>query len=109
MGECVPWIDALVKQARSLHKWSAGQSLLEGRAGLGERGRGGCRSPIEADSEIIRAAVLLDELDTANPSMEPRHIVVQVKTMNSLQTLSRVCSSRIMALHTGQINARRFG
>lgn len=69
---------------------------------------GGCRSPIEADSEIIRAAVLLDELDAANPSMEPRHIVVQVKTMNSLQTLSRVCSSRIMALHTGQINARRL-
>eukprot|EP00884_Botryococcus_braunii_P022121 jgi/Botrbrau1/8593/Bobra.0380s0014.1 len=65
------------------------------------------RSPIEADAEIIRAAILLDELDVGSPHHHARHIVVQVKTMNSLQTLSRVCSRRIMALHTSQINARR--
>ena len=80
---------------------------------------------MEADAEAIRAAILLDELETrlerppkgkgpmgggmAGPSVNPSEgrIIVEVKTLNALAVLQFSCSIRVMALHTGEMNARR--
>ena len=91
---------------------------------------------MEADAEAIRAAILLDELDTrvggslnplkasrsagggspgggsppsggAQPGGGGGRIIVEVKTLNALAVLQYSCSIRVMALHTGEMNARR--
>ncbi|KAK9845991.1 hypothetical protein WJX81_007900 [Elliptochloris bilobata] len=66
------------------------------------------RSPVEADAEAIRAAVLLDEIMQAVPEQSTARIVVEVKTVNALSVLQYSCSARTMALHTGELNARRL-
>ena len=37
------------------------------------------------------------------------HARAQVKTLNALAVLQYSCSIRVMALHTGEMNARRCG
>ena len=65
--------------------------------------------PVEADSETIRAAILLDELESSQPrqTINGGRIIVEVKTLNALSVLQFSCSVRVMALHTGEMNARR--
>lgn len=67
------------------------------------------RAPVEADSETIRAAILLDELESSQPQqgLNAGRIIVEVKTLNALSVLQFSCSVRVMALHTGEMNARR--
>ncbi|CAL8468748.1 g8288 [Coccomyxa elongata] len=65
------------------------------------------RSPVEADAEAIRSAILLDEMETPAASRGGR-IIVEVKTLNALAVLQYSCSVRVMALHTGEMNARRL-
>ena len=67
------------------------------------------RSPVEADAETIRAAILLDELEASQPqrTINGGRIIVEVKTLNALSVLQFSCSVRVMALHTGEMNARR--
>ena len=64
---------------------------------------------MEADSETIRAAILLDELESTQPqqALNGGRIIVEVKTLNALSVLQFSCSVRVMALHTGEMNARR--
>ncbi len=64
------------------------------------------RSPVEADAEAIRSAILLDEMEAPAASRGGR-IIVEVKTLNALAVLQYSCSVRVMALHTGEMNARR--
>ncbi len=66
-------------------------------------------SPVEADAESIRAAILLDELESSVPAGQGGggRIIVEVKTLNALAVLQYSCSIRVMALHTGEMNARR--
>ena len=55
-------------------------------------------------------AVLLDELDFPGFGVEdPRtgHIVVEVKTPDASELVSYSCSSRVLALPTGLMNAHR--
>ena len=63
---------------------------------------------MEADAEAIRAAILLDEMEAPAASRGGR-IIVEVKTLNALAVLQYSCSVRVMALHTGEMNARRRG
>ena len=65
---------------------------------------------MEADSETIRAAILLDELESSQPrqTINGGRIIVEVKTLNALSVLQFSCSVRVMALHTGEMNARRY-
>ncbi|BDA43260.1 probable ion channel POLLUX at N-terminal half [Coccomyxa sp. Obi] len=65
------------------------------------------RSPVEADAEAIRSAILLDEME-APGAMRGGRIIVEVKTLNALAVLQYSCSVRVMALHTGEMNARRL-
>lgn len=69
----------------------------------------GNSSPVEADAESIRAAILLDELESSVPVGQGGggRIIVEVKTLNALAVLQYSCSIRVMALHTGEMNARR--
>ncbi len=64
---------------------------------------------MEADAETIRAAILLDELEASQPqrTINGGRIIVEVKTLNALSVLQFSCSVRVMALHTGEMNARR--
>ena len=64
---------------------------------------------MEADSETIRAAILLDELESTQlqQALNGGRIIVEVKTLNALSVLQFSCSVRVMALHTGEMNARR--
>ena len=63
---------------------------------------------MEADSETIRAAILLDELESTQPqqALNGGRIIVEVKTLNALSVLQFSCSVLVMALHTGDMNAR---
>lgn len=61
---------------------------------------------MEADAEAIRSAILLDEMEAPAASRGGR-IIVEVKTLNALAVLQYSCSVRVMALHTGEMNARR--
>lgn len=62
---------------------------------------------MEADAEAIRAAILLDELEPPASTARGGRIIVEVKTLNALAVLQYSCSVRVMALHTGEMNARR--
>eukprot|EP00891_Asterochloris_glomerata_P004631 jgi/Astpho2/4631/Aster-x0209 len=69
------------------------------------------RPPLEADAQALRAAVLLDELDFPGFGVaDPRtgHIVVEVRTPNAVSLLKYSCSARVLALPSGQLNARRM-
>ncbi|KAK9808551.1 hypothetical protein WJX73_007473 [Symbiochloris irregularis] len=68
------------------------------------------RSPADADAEALRSAILLDELDFPGfGEPDPRgQIVVEIKSPNTLAMLHYACSSRITALQTGVLNARRM-
>ena len=59
----------------------------------------------------MRVAVLLDELDFPGFGIEdPRtgHIVVEVKTPDASELIKYSCSSRVLALPTGLMNAHRY-
>ena len=68
------------------------------------------RYPEEADAQMLRVGVLLDELDFPGAGVpDPRtgNIVVELKTANAMPLLRYSCSSRIISLPTAQLNARR--
>lgn len=57
-----------------------------------------------------RCAILLDELDDYRGLRKGRalgHIVVETRTANAVPLLRYSCSRRVIALPTGQLNARR--
>jgi hypothetical protein len=57
-----------------------------------------------------RCAILLDELDDYRGLRKGRalgHIVVETRTANAVPLLRYSCSKRVIALPTGQLNARR--
>ena len=59
-----------------------------------------------------RCAILLDELDDYRGLRKGRalgHIVVETRTANAVPLLRYSCSKRVMAMPTGQLNARRVG
>ena len=65
---------------------------------------------MQADAQALRAAVLLDELDFPGFGVhDPRtgHIVVEMRTPHCAALLKYSCSSRVLALPTVQLNARR--
>ncbi|KAK9818136.1 hypothetical protein WJX72_007697 [[Myrmecia] bisecta] len=69
------------------------------------------RSPQEADAQALRTAVLLDELDFPGfgvPDKRTGSIIVEMKTANAVKLVTYACSSRILALPTAQLNARRI-
>ena len=51
----------------------------------------------------------MDELESTQPqqALNGGRIIVEVKTLNALSVLQFSCSVRVMALHTGEMNARR--
>lgn len=61
------------------------------------------RYPLEADALSVRCAVLLDEMERQGQG----HIILELKTSNALPLVKFSCSSRIVALPTTQLNARR--
>jgi hypothetical protein len=64
---------------------------------------------VEADAESIRSAILLDEMEIYGAAAPGQgRIIVEVKTLNALAVLQYSCSIRVMALHTGEMNARRW-
>ena len=70
-----------------------------------------CRPPEEADSQAVRAAVLLDELDFPGfgvPDPRKAPILVEVKSENAVRLLAYSCSKRVHALPTAVANARRY-
>ena len=59
----------------------------------------------------MRVAVLLDELDFPGFGVEDTrtgHIVVEVKTPDASELIDYSCSSRVLALPTGLMNAHRY-
>lgn len=73
-----------------------------------------CRSAEWADAQVIRAAVLLDELAPSPPPFTPgvapvvSHVVAEIKTVECLPLLQYACSSRVVALPTSQLYARKL-
>jgi hypothetical protein len=63
-----------------------------------------------AVGDVVRCAILLDELDDYRGLRRPSslgHVVVEMATPNAIPLLRFSCSSRTMALPTGLMNARR--
>ncbi|KAI8477171.1 MAG: hypothetical protein J3K34DRAFT_515852 [Monoraphidium minutum] len=68
-------------------------------------------SPDEADAQVVRCAILLDELDDyrgLRGGATTGHVVAELRTRSALQVLRYSCSPRVVGLPTGQLNARRL-
>ncbi|CAL8470852.1 g10394 [Coccomyxa elongata] len=69
------------------------------------------RGPGEADSQSLRAAVLLDELDfpgAGKPDPRRGYIVVGLQTQEATGLLKYSCSERVIPVPTNNLNARRI-
>ncbi|KIY93711.1 hypothetical protein MNEG_14251 [Monoraphidium neglectum] len=71
------------------------------------------RTPDEADAQVIRCAILLDELDDyrglrTGSAAATGHVVAELRTRSALQILRYSCSPRVVGVPTGQLNARRL-
>ncbi|GAB4823066.1 hypothetical protein N2152v2_010112 [Parachlorella kessleri] len=68
----------------------------------------GARSSLDSDAECLRAAVLLDEMITAEVGLArgPR-IVVQIKSPDPVPVLKYACSPRVIGVPTMVAQARR--
>lgn len=67
-----------------------------------------CAAPDQVG--FLRCAILLDELENYRGLRHGGlmgHIIVELKTSNVLPLLRYSCSKRVMALPTGQLNAKR--
>ncbi|EIE20310.1 hypothetical protein COCSUDRAFT_67575 [Coccomyxa subellipsoidea C-169] len=69
------------------------------------------RGPGEADSQSLRAAVLLDELDfpgLGKPDPRRGYVVVGLQTQEAVGLLKYSCSARVIPVPTNNLNARRI-
>ncbi|KAI7839964.1 hypothetical protein COHA_006285 [Chlorella ohadii] len=64
----------------------------------------------DADAQVLRTCVLLDEL-VIKEQGEDAHgpvVVAQIKTEDALPLVRYACSSRVIAVPTNKVNARRY-
>ncbi|KAL4421222.1 hypothetical protein ABPG75_010513 [Micractinium tetrahymenae] len=72
--------------------------------------RQGCdRTAMEADAQVLRVSVLLDEmLGRERPGQAAPVVVAQVKTDDAMPLLNFVNRGRIIPVPTNRVNARRY-